>query len=358
MNEAVPPPLPPTPPPQLQPTMGAEKKTHWFWRLFFWMVLFGSISLNLLLILAWLAGESPVGPYKHTVYSEKYSHGDQGAKDKIAIIRLEGIITSDMGGNTGLDGMVGDIREQFELATADDRVKAIILYVDSPGGEVLASDQIYRIVKKVRDEGNKPVICYMNRVAASGGYYAAMGTDWIVADELTITGSIGVIMSTLNYKDLFGKVGLKSLVFKSGAFKDILNGSREPTQEEMTLVQDLVAETYERFLDVVATERKLEKDTLREGIADGRIFSGKQALTHKLVDQNGTLKDAINKAQKEAGLTKVQVIEYEVPFNFGQLFGAFAESRVKPAQIQLNIETPLAMKLKPGQLYYLSLHMF
>lgn len=293
-----------------------------------------------------------------TPFMERHLEGSRSSADKIAVVRVEGIITSQGDSHVGHDGMVGDIREQLRVAQEDESVKAIILRVDSPGGEVLASDEIYRAVKAVRDghPGNKkPVICSMGSLAASGGYYSAMGSGYVIADELTITGSIGVIMETLNYKDLFDKIGLKLLVFKSGEYKDILNGDREPTIKEKELVQGLIMETYEQFLDIVAKERKLDPEQLRNGIADGRIFSGKQALAHKLVDQTGNFHDAVVMAEKKAGISNARVVDYVVPFTLRNLLGFVGES--KAPRIQVDV-APGALKLEKGKLYYLSLHLF
>ncbi|MBI4024155.1 MAG: signal peptide peptidase SppA [Verrucomicrobia bacterium] len=288
-----------------------------------------------------------------SIFAERYLSGEKDSHNKIAVIRLEGIISAQVSSHVGYDGMVGDIREQFRLALEDDAVKAIVLRIDSPGGEVLASDQIYRTVRGARLR--KKVVCSMGSVAASGGYYAAVGANHIIADDLTITGSIGVIMQTLNYKDLFGKIGLKSLVFKSGKFKDVLNGSREPTQEEMDLVQNLIMETYEQFLQVVARERMLDAQELRDGLADGRILSGKQALAVKLVDQTGTFEDAVRKAKEYARISDARVSDYVVPFSLGSLLGILTQNNAPRIEVDL---APQPLKLQQGKLYYLSLHLF
>lgn len=277
---------------------------------------------------------------------------EQGS-NKIAVIRIEGLISSNVEGHMGVDGMVGDIREELRLATIDKDVKAIILRIDSPGGEVLASDEIYRAVRSAREK--KPVVCSMGSVAASGGYYSAMGASWIIADDLTITGSIGVIMQTFNYKDLFGKIGLKSVVLKSGKFKDLLDGSRDVTPEELAMVQNIIMETYEKFLRIVAHERKLDPELLRHGIADGRVFSGKQALAVKLVDQNGTFQDAVKKAKNLANIKDAEIFEYVVPFSFKNILAAFVESH--SPRIDVNL-APQRLQLQQGKLYYLSMHIF
>ena len=286
------------------------------------------------------------------MFVERHLSGDEDSENKIAVIRLDGIISSDIQGHMGQDGMVGDIREQLRLAVKDDKVKAIILRVDSPGGEVLASDQIYRALRDARKD--KPIVCSMGSVAASGAYYAAVGSKWIIADDLTITGSIGVILQTLNYEGLFGKIGLKSIVFKSGKYKDILNGGREATPEEREMVQSLIKETYEQFLGIVAHERHLDSDKLRDGIADGRIFSGKQALAAGLIDQTGTFEDAIKEAGKLAKIPDANVFDYVVPFSWKNLFSLFAKNSAP----KINVDVPPQLSLKTGRLYYLSLHLF
>src|SRR6202022_4177813 len=168
----------------------------------------------------------------------------------------------------------------------------IVLEIDSPGGEVTASDAIYSALVKVR--ARKPVVVYMDSLAASGGYYVACGGKFLMANETTITGSIGVIIQTLNYEQLFNKIGLASVVFKSGKFKDILNGARPMTPEERELIQSFVMQSYDKFLGIVARERGLSAETLRNTIADGRILSGKDALNNKLGDALRPLEDAFN----------------------------------------------------------------
>ena len=160
--------------------------------------------------------------------------------------------------------MVDVIKAQLKRAEEDDKVKAVILKVDSPGGEVLASDEISRAIGEFQTKPHgKPVVCSMGSLAASGGYYVSAPCRWIVANELTITGSIGVIMSTWNYRGLMDKVGVRPETFKSGKYKDMLSGSREPdciTQEERDMVQALINETYGKFKNVVAAGRKWARD--------------------------------------------------------------------------------------------------
>src|SRR6058998_1506320 len=223
--------------------------------------------------------------------------GARASLDKIAVITMRGLISSSLPGNVS-DSMVDDMRAALQQARDDTRVKAIVLEIDSPGGEVTASDQIYNAVTKAR--ARKPVVIYMDSLTASGGYYIACGGKFLMANETTITGSIGVIIQTLNYEQLFNKIGLASVVFKSGKFKDILNGARPMTPEERELIQSFVMQTYDKFLGIVAKERSLPAEMLRNNIADGRILSGKEALNDRLIDGLGELDDAFGKA-KELG---------------------------------------------------------
>src|SRR4026209_2479962 len=231
--------------------------------------------------------------------------GARATTDKIAVITMRGLISSSLPGTVS-DSMVDDLRAALQQAREDSRVKAIVLEIDSPGGEVTASDEIYSAVVKTR--ARKPVVVYMDSLAASGGYYVSCGGKFLMANETTITGSIGVIIQTLNYEQLFNKVGLASVVFKSGKFKDMLNGARPVTPEEREFVQSFVMKTYDKFLGIVAKERRLEPDLLRNTVADGRILSGKDALDNKLIDGVGQIEDAFAKAKELGNAPRATVV--------------------------------------------------
>lgn len=274
--------------------------------------------------------------------------GSDGVSEKIALISLRGLISSTISGTLG-ETMVDDIKTALQQATDDDRVKAIVLSIDSPGGEVTASDTIYNAVRKARER--KPVVVYMGSVAASGGYYISCGGSYLMASETTITGSIGVIIQTLNYQNLLGKIGLESVVFKSGKFKDMLSGARTLTPEEIAYIQGLVMQTYDKFLGIVAAERKLPVEELRSGIADGRIISGKDALADKLINQVGQIEDAYEKAREMGKATGAAVIRYEAPFRFGRLLRMFGQS--SESKIQINLIDRLVPELESGKIYLL-----
>ncbi len=273
--------------------------------------------------------------------------GSANSSDRIALITLRGLISSSIPGNLS-DSMVDDMRAALEQAREDGNVKAIVLEVDSPGGEVTASDEIYNAVVKAR--AKKPVVVYMDSLAASGGYYVSCGGKFLMANETTITGSIGVIIQTLNYEQLFNKIGLASVVFKSGKFKDILNGARPMTPEERELIQTFVMQTYDKFLGIVARERGVPAETLRNGIADGRILSGKEALNNKLIDGLGQIDDAFNKAKELGNARQAMVVKYGPPFSLSRFLRVFGESQ---SRLRLELPKQLTPQLETGRAYFL-----
>lgn len=289
---------------------------------------------------------------------------DNHSSEKIAVVPVEGIISGNFGDRGGFS-MVNIIEAQLERAEKDKRVKAVILKVDSPGGEVLASDDIARTLREFQDSSKKPVIVSMGSLAASGGYYVSAPCTWIVANELTITGSIGVIMQGFNYRGLMDKVGLRPEVFKSGKFKDMLRGSKAPeeiTPEERAMIQKLIDDTYARFKSVVAEGRKeaqknnSDAKALAENwadYADGRILSGKEAYELGFVDQLGSFDDAVAKAKELGSITDdANVVEYRQRNELAELFGLFGQAEGRQTiQVDLGLDLP---KLQAGRMYFLS----
>lgn len=288
---------------------------------------------------------------------------DNNASAKIAVVNIDGIITSREMDQSGYS-MVDVIKAQLKRAEEDHKIKAVILKVDSPGGEVLASDDISRAIKDFQMQSRKPVIASMGSLAASGGYYVSAPCQWIVANELTITGSIGVIMSTWNYRGLMNKVGLQPFTFKSGKFKDMLSGSREPeeiTPEEKEMVQKLINETYDKFKSVVAEgrERAYEKNKKEgtalahnwEDYADGRVLSGKEAQHLGFVDQLGDFDDAADRAKEIAGVSDANLVEYRVRYDLSDFFRMLGKSDAHGVKVDLGVEFP---KLEAGRLYFIS----
>ena len=274
--------------------------------------------------------------------------GDKESDAKIALIALRGVISSSIPGNVG-DSMVDDLRYALEQAREDDDVRAVVLEIDSPGGEVTASDVIYDAV--VRTRAKKPVVVYMDSLAASGGYYVACGGKYLMANDTTITGSIGVIIQTLNYEHLFNKIGLASVVFKSGQFKDMLNGARPITPEEREYVQSFIMSTYDKFLGIVAKERNLPADELRNTVADGRILSGQSAVENKLIDGLGQIEDAFKKARELGNAADATIVKYGPPFTIGRFFRALG--KVGDSKIEVTLPKQFMPQLESGRAYFL-----
>jgi protease IV len=292
---------------------------------------------------------------------EEVTVKESSSANKIAIVPIEGVITGqaiDQGGFS----MVAVVKEELQRARQDRDVKAVILKVDSPGGEVLASDEIANAIEDFQTNSAKPVIVSMGSLAASGGYYVSARCGWIVANELTITGSIGVIMHGLNYRGLLDKIGVRPEVFKSGKYKDMLSGTKEPdeiTPEERQMVQSLINETFDKFKSVVEEGRQ-SAYTRQHGkrlsadwkdYADGRILSGKEALRLGFVDELGDFDVAVDRAEKIAGIPKAELIEYQPVFDLANLFHMFGKSETKAVKLDLGADIP---RLQPGCMYFLS----
>src|SRR5437667_2247797 len=317
--------------------------------IFLFVALCASLFMNFVLMMAAFQRWSGI---KEVEPAERFREmllqkGARASFDKIAVITMRGLISSSLPGSVS-DSMVDDMRAALQQARDDSRVKAIVLEIDSPGGEVTASDAIYSAVVKARDR--KPVVVYMESLAASGGYYVSCGGKFLMANETTITGSIGVIIQTLNYEQLLNKVGLASVVFKSGKFKDMLNGARPITPEERELVQSFIMKTYDKFLSIVAKERNLPADLLRNKIADGRILSGKDAFENKLIDGLGELEDAFAKAKQLGNAPEAKIVKYGPPFTLSRFFRLFGQADSK---IELQLPKQLIPQLEPDRAYFL-----
>ena len=216
--------------------------------------------------------------------------------DRIAVVDIKGVITSSR-----------DVVEQIDNFKEDKGVKAIILRINSPGGGVGPSQEIYREVLRAKEK--KKIIASMESVAASGGYYVACASDLIVANPGTITGSIGVVMEFSNVEDLLKKIGLRSYVIKSGKHKDIGSPLREMSPEERSILQSVIDSVHSQFVRAVAEGRNMEEEKVRQ-IADGRIFSGEQAKELGLVDRLGSLQDTIEIAAEMIGIEGKPVVIY------------------------------------------------
>ena len=215
-------------------------------------------------------------------------------------------------------GQAEEVCRQFDAARRDTAVKGIIVRVDSPGGTISASDRIYREVMDYRQERGLPAVAFMQGMAASGGYYASVACEKIVAEPTAITGSIGVVMMHFVFQNLLeDKLGIQPVFLTMGEKKDWPSSFRKPTQEELTYIRDRLLEpAYKRFVSVVKQGRQ---DVLSpaevEKLADGSIFVAEQALQVKLIDKVGYLDDAIAAVKALAGIEAAQVMEYRRPFS-------------------------------------------
>jgi protease-4 len=207
--------------------------------------------------------------------------------NKVGVVLIEGVISDSI-----------EIVEQIEEFGSNDSITAVVLRVDSPGGGVAASQEIYDAVKELKEK--KKVVASMGSIAASGGLLVACAADKIVANPGTITGSISAIMQFANFEELLKKIGMKSSVVKSGEYKDIGSPMREMTPEEKIIIQELVDDIYNQFVDVIVKDRNLSREKVVE-IADGRVFSGRKAKELGLVDQLGDMSSAAKLALSLSG---------------------------------------------------------
>jgi protease-4 len=249
-----------------------------------------------------------------------------GVGDAVGVIQLDGLISSSAQDYYSSQGVTPSrVAELLEQATADPNIKAIVVHINSPGGGVVASNEIYHMLL----EFEKPVIAWMGEIAASGGYYIACGADYALAHPDTLTGSIGVISQFVNVEGLMDEIGVDVVVITSGPYKDTGSAFREMTEEEKALWQSITAETYEEFVAVVAQARNLPVEEVRT-IADGRVYTGRQALELGMVDDVGRLDDAISKAAELGGIEgEPRVIELRSTSTLFDLMRGFqARSRV------------------------------
>lgn len=248
-------------------------------------------------------------------------------KERIALIRIEGPILDSKAAVT-----------ELETYGEDPLVKAIVLRLDTPGGGVAPSQEIYNAVKRVRLDQQKTVVASMGTVAASGGYYIAVAADRILANPGTLTGSIGVVMQLANVENLMDKIGVKNIVIKSGRYKDVGSPFRMMGEEDRKLLQSVMDDAHRQFIEAVAEGRALDTADV-EALADGRVLTGQQAKDVLLVDELGDLTDAVKLAADMSGLKSPPVVETPRPYSFRDwMFGSlFGEAPTLPIQTGVNL---------------------
>jgi len=278
-------------------------------------------------------------------------------RNKILILDINGIISSidtDSIFGLGRENTVEEVKDRLTKAEEDPNIKALILRLNSPGGEVTSSDIIYQEIKKYKEKtGVKIVACLMD-LGTSGTYYIAVSADKIIAHPTTVTGSIGVITQLFNVKKLAEKLGVDFITIKSDDKKDMGSLFRTLTDEEKAIFQNLIDTMFNRFIDIVDEGRTtLTREEIRK-LADGRVFTAKEALENKLIDQIGYMDDAIELAKKEAGISDANVIFYKRPREYkSNIYSSSEMSFLKPQINLININLGELLSYSRPQFFYI-----
>lgn len=307
------------------------------------------VSVITIIALVLVVGKSPERSTNTEIVEKTLIQGS--GDHKIVVLPLNGEIVSQDTDSSGFglsSGLISTdtVLPVFEQLKQDASVKAVVLHINSPGGAVVATDELYRSAKELSDV--KPVIAVFRDVAASGGYYLAMASDRIIANPATITGSIGVITQTTQLEGLYEKIGVEINTFKSGEYKDIGSPNRPMTSAEQAIIQSVISDSYEQFVQAVANGRNWSVEKTR-AVADGRIVSGKQALDLGLVDELGNLQTGIETARTLSGVSDASVVEYSLGGWLESVLGV--RSSVFKGNLLLGV-TPKQL-IRPAGLYYL-----
>jgi len=320
----------------------------------FCFVVFGAVAIFAAVIGSVFTGIKAQSEDQFESYERKFISGNKSSRNIILVIPVNGVITAGADASPFSSSMASasKICQNLKMAKKDKSVKAVIMQINSPGGEVVASDQIHHAIMEVRKSG-KPVVAVIGTMGASGGYYIACASDKIIAHRLSITGSIGVIIQNFKYYDLLKKIGVKSDTYTSCKYKDILSGARKEKPGERAIIQGHIDKVYKAFIQIVAdgrpqlTVKNLEKSI----ITDGRIFLGSEALKLKLIDQLGFFEDGVKAAAKLSKLKEYRVVAYKKKFSFTALFNV--KSSVKSANINVKLLGKNKSMIEAGKFYYM-----
>jgi protease IV len=274
--------------------------------------------------------------------------------DKIAVIDVDGMMINMRQGGflQAGDNPVSLFLEKIDRARNDPAVKAVVLRLNSPGGTVSASDMMYHALLEFKRTSHKPVIACMLDVAASGAYYLACGSDGIMAQPTTVTGSIGTIMQTVSFAGTMQKLGIKAEAIKSGDLKDMASPLHDLGPREREILQNIIQQFYQNFLTVVLAGRNnLTRDKLLP-LADGRVFTADQALKEGLIDKIGYPGEAIAWAKEKAHLIRIRVVIYNRPFGYKPNVYASASENIGPASL-INVELPSWLRSEGPAFLYL-----
>lgn len=276
-----------------------------------------------------------------------------GNGEKIAIIPVEGMLLDSRGGGflQQQENPLSLFVQELDRAATDDRVKAVVLRINSPGGSVTTSDTMYRAVQEFRKRTHKKVIASAQEIDASGAYYVSCAADKVVATPTSLVGSVGVIFETFDLVGTMDKLGIRSEAFVSGDLKEMGSPLKHRDDKEKQVIQTLVNEYFAGFSSLVAQNRPLKANAMDE-IKDGRIFSGTRAVELGLADQTGGLDDAIALARTLAEIPNAQVVMYKRPFGYGGSIYASTQTP-QPQSNVLQLRLPMELPFLPAGFYYL-----
>jgi len=300
------------------------------------LMLSGCITIN-------LPGAIPEPLVEQVVY------GDSGPK--ILLVQIEGVLreapetTSILG--FAEESMLARLREELDRARDDERIRALLVRINSPGGTVTASDILYDEIRRFKEERNIPVVAQLMGVAASGGYYVALAADEIVAHPTTVTGSIGVIWTNVNFAGLMEKVGIEDQTITTGPFKDAGSMLRRMTPDEHVQLLSVLNDMFARFKQVVRKGRPELGPGQIDALADGRIYSATQALENGLIDRVGNLQEAVARTEARAGIEESRVVTYHRPTEYRENL----YTRAAPNSLELRLPTPWPGIQGPAFLY-------
>lgn len=316
----------------LAPVGRRRKSRAWIWILAFaiGLPLVSVIALSLLAMFLLVALDAPgrhlgKGVDEFPALRETWSYGR--GTIKVARIPIRGVlIEREASGILASRGPVETALRQIRTATADVKIRAIILEVDSPGGGLTASDLIYKALKDFKAaSSNRQVVALLGDIAASGGYYVTTAADYVIAQPTTLTGSLGVLITKFNVKQLGDNYGVKLETIKSGRNKDILSPFSDLSDEQRAVLQDVVDEMQRRFVDLVVKARPgLNKEALPQ-LTDGRVFTCSKALEYKLIDDTGYWDDAVAKTERLLGVDEVRVVRYNEEFSLSALLAGMQD---------------------------------
>ena len=342
-----------------EPQERTGKPVSFYLAIFLGLLLLVSGGLNLLLLVVSVFGSATAGlagiaDDSSALYDVVAVGGDPEADQRVLRIHVEGAIAEASSPLLGAEGgTISQVERALKLAKRDDDIRGVLLDINSPGGGVTDSDRIWMLLRDFREETDKPILALFGDTAASGGYYIAAAADRILARPTTITGSIGVILSNLNFAEAAREFGIRQEVVVSDRtpYKDIMSPFRPMTDEERAILKSIVDEMYDRFVDVVDRGRpKLSRDEV-VALADGRIYSARQAAENGLVDGIATREEALAQLAEMCGAESVRLVEQRRRPTFADLL---FQSRAEPPSLDAGLAQLLGRSTGPRLLYWWS----